>query len=243
MFSKGGPVFWFMSGWPQRRACLCAAMLFVAGHAQADKPEQAAKAEGAWLSTYSARGTVPIKSWKTLRDERVVKQALDNSCGAASLATLLNGFYGQNLTEKALLQAMNLGNSQASFEEMARAMPQFGFRAQGYAANWEQLLRLKIPVILYVKHRKDDHFTVLRGISEDTVWLADPSVGNRTYSREQFLAMWETRADSADGLAGKFLAVLPAQAQTAALDDFFTRMPERQSTPAVANLASQLRRP
>jgi predicted double-glycine peptidase len=225
------------------RSFLCAAMLCMAGHAQADKPEQAAKAESAWLSTYSARGTVPIKSWKTLRDERVVKQALDNSCGAASLATLLNGFYGQNLTEKDLLQAMNLGNSQASFEQMARALPQLGFRAQGYAANWEQLLRLKIPVILYVKHRKDDHFTVLRGISEDTVWLADPSVGNSTYSREQFLAMWETRADSADGLAGKFLAVLPAQAQTPALDDFFTRMPERQSAPAVANLASQLRRP
>jgi len=48
----------------------------------------------AYLSTHSLLGSVGIKSWKTLRDERVVKQDLDYSCGAASLATLLNEHYG-----------------------------------------------------------------------------------------------------------------------------------------------------
>lgn len=199
--------------------------------------------ESALLITYSAWGSVPVQSWKTLRDERIVKQDLDFSCGAASLATLLNSFYGQNVTEEALLKAMDKGNGRASFEDMARALPQFGFRAQGFAASWEQLTRLKMPVVVYVKNRKQDHFSVLRGISGDTVWLADPSLGNRTFSREQFLSLWETRSGANDGLAGKFLAVLPVQGNTPARNDFFSRTPRRQSSPALSALMGSPARP
>ena len=113
----------------------------------------------------------------------MVKQDLDYSCGAASLATLLNAFYGQSLTEAALLEAMDKGGLRASFEDMQRALPQFGFKAQGFAASYEQLMRLKAPVVVYLKYRNDDHFSVLRGIDAHTVWLADPSLGNRTFSR------------------------------------------------------------
>jgi predicted double-glycine peptidase len=189
------------------------------------------------VSTHSASGLIPVKSWKRLRDERVVKQDLDYSCGAASLATLLNAHYGQNVTEEQLLKAMDKGDGRASFADMARALGQFGFRAQGFAASFDQLSRLKMPVIVYVKHRKDDHFSVLRGIDGHTVWLADPSLGNRTYSREQFLAMWQTRSDADDGLAGRFLAVLPARAEVRAADDFFTQAPRRSSANAVEQLA------
>lgn len=193
---------------------------------------------GAFISTHSIQGHVGIKSWKVLRDENIIKQDLDYSCGAASLATLLNNQYGQNVTEEALLKAMDKGDGKASFEDMARALTQFGFRAQGFAANWDQLVRLNIPVILYVKHRRDDHFTVLRGISKDAVWLADPSLGNRTYSREQFLEMWQTRAEAGDGLAGRFLAVLPVQGrQTPSSLVFFDKQPQRQSHPVIQNLA------
>ena len=164
-----------------------------------------AQVSTAIVGTHSATLEIPVKSWKALRDAQVVKQDLDFSCGAAALATLLNHFYGQTLTEEALLKAMDKGEGRASFEDMAKVLPQFGFRAQGFAASWEQLTRLKMPVVVYVKHRKNDHFSVLRGINKDTVLLADPSMGNRTYSRQQFLAMWQTRHDiqNAD-LSGKF---------------------------------------
>ncbi|ENS7173602.1 peptidase C39, partial [Neisseria gonorrhoeae] len=36
-----------------------------------------------------------MQSWKARRDFNIVKQDLDFSCGAASVATLLNNFYGQ----------------------------------------------------------------------------------------------------------------------------------------------------
>ncbi|ALK87593.1 C39 family peptidase [Limnohabitans sp. 63ED37-2] len=192
------------------------------------------------VNTHSGVLQVPVKNWKTLRDAQVVKQDLDYSCGAASLATLLNYFYGQDLTEEALLKAMDKGDGRASFEDMAKALPKFGFRAQGFAASWEQLTRLKMPVIVYVKHRKNDHFSVLRGINQDTVWLADPSLGNRTYSRQQFLAMWQTRqaSENAD-LSGKFLAILPMQADAKQPDIFFTKTPERQTGLALQMLAHQ----
>lgn len=196
-----------------------------------------ARVEGVLLATHSAHGIVQVQSWKARRDARIVKQDLDYSCGAASLATLLNSFYGQSVTEDVLLKAMDKSNGRASFEDMAQVLPQFGFRAQGFAASWEQLMRLKMPVILYVKHRKDDHFTVLRGINSDTVWLADPSLGNRTYSRAQFLAMWLTREDRNDGLAGKFLAVLPTAVESVSSEDFFTKTPYRQSANAALQLA------
>ena len=190
------------------------------------------------VSTLSLHGRIPVQSWKTLRDARVVKQDMDYSCSAASLATLLNEFYGQNLTEEALLKAMNKGDLRASFDDMQRALPQFGFKAQGYAASFEQLTKLKMPVVVYLKHRKDDHFSVLRGVNESTVWLSDSSLGNRTYSKAQFLAMWETRNDGQDNadLKGKFLAVLPIKADIASAADFFTKTPLRQTAPAVEQL-------
>lgn len=195
------------------------------------------------IPTMSGPVPVRVRPWKTLKDAHVVKQALDFSCGAASLATLLNGHYAQNVTEADLLKAMDKGDGRASFADMARALPQFGFKAQGFAATWEQLTRLKVPVILYVKHRANDHFTVLRGIDADTVWLADPSLGNRTYSRAQFLKMWETRTGNVDGLAGKFLAVLPVNSQSPGESDFFSRTPIRQTKGAVSDLVHQSWRP
>ncbi|CAC9588329.1 Bacteriocin resistance protein; peptidase C39 [uncultured Gammaproteobacteria bacterium] len=170
---------------------------------------------------------VGTKTWKDLRDEKIVKQDKDYSCGAASMATLLNEFYNQSFTEIELLKAMDKGDGSASFDDMAKALPQFGFRAVGYALSFEQLSKLKIPTIVYLKYRKDDHFSVLRGISNSTVWLSDPSLGNRTYSKEQFLDMWDTRDDKL--LKGKILAILP-NAKVKQSVDFFTKTPKRQTS-------------
>lgn len=175
---------------------------------------------------------VPITSWKERRDARIVKQNLDFSCGAASMATVLDEFYGQHVTEAQLLKAMgkeynpklSKEEQQASFDDMQRALPKFGFAAIGYAANYDDLVQLKIPVIVYLKHRKDTHFSVLRGISADGAWLADPALGNRTYSRSQFLKLWETRMDEKDNnqLKGKILAILPLS-EIPNATNFFTK--------------------
>lgn len=215
----------------------CMANLPLCYAAEFEGEEKQGRGENLSFLIQTAHIRVPIQSWKTLRDARIVKQDLDYSCSAASLATLLNEFYGQSVTEEALLKAMDKGDLRASFEDMQRALPQFGFKAQGFAASYEQLMRLKAPVVVYLKHRKDDHFSVLRGIDANTVWLADPSLGNRTYSKAQFLEMWQTRGDKENSeLAGKFLAVLPNKEGIAVGDDFFTKSPHRQSAQATQQL-------
>jgi len=183
-------------------------------------------------------GSIKVKSWKALRDERVVKQDLDYSCGAASLATVLNEHYGQAVTEQDLLRAMDTGDFMSSFEDMRRAVAQFGFLAAGFAVSYDQLTKLKLPVIVYLQYRKDDHFSVLRGVDGKTVWLADPSLGNRTYSRWQFLDMWDTRTGATENaeLKGKILLVFPADGKARSPSDFFTKTPKRQTALAVQRL-------
>ncbi|EMS3072145.1 C39 family peptidase, partial [Neisseria gonorrhoeae] len=145
-------------------------------------------------------GKIKLQSWKARRDFNIVKQDLDFSCGAASVATLLNNFYGQTLTEEEVLEKLGKEQMRASFEDMRRIMPDLGFEAKGYALSFEQLAQLKIPVIVYLKYRKDDHFSVLRGVDGNTVLLADPSPGHVSMSRAQFLEAWQTCEGN---LAGK----------------------------------------
>src|SRR5690606_640084 len=113
----------------------------------------------------------------------------------------------------------------------------------GFASTWDQLRELRTPVIVYVENRNGGHFSVLKGINENTVYLADPSVGNRTYSRQQFLEIWETRLSTERNpdLKGKFLVVLPQGAIANASSDFFTRSPRRQSASIVRQLEVHLR--
>ncbi len=178
-------------------------------------------------------GKIKVQSWKERRDFNIVKQDLDFSCGAASVVTLLNNFYGQKLTEEDVLKKLDKEQMPASFEDMRRIMPDLGFEAKGYALSFEQLAQLQIPVIVYLKYRKDDHFSVLRGIDGNTVLLADPSLGHVSMSRAQFLDAWQTREGN---LAGKILAVVPKKAETISNKLFFTHHPKRQTEFAVEQI-------
>lgn len=217
----------------------------------------------------TAAGSVPIKTWKDRRDEGIVKQTLDASCGSAATATILRAFYGQDISEQdilaeviaanlaevasdyerairstliraaldgamtneelqtrlltRILRAANNGitftdaqgrfakavrdqlTATASFSDLKQAVEKFGFRAVAWSLVFEQLKRLGIPVIAYLRHRGQDHFSVVRGVSADgRVLLGDPIWGNQKFEARRFRTMWET-----DGEAGKVLAILP----------------------------------
>lgn len=171
-----------------------------------------------------------VKSWKALRDAGIVKQDYDYSCGAASIATLINRQYGLAYGEKEILELLSKEAQEtwkASFADMQKIMPSLGFRAEGYAVSFEQLLQLRAPVIVYLRYRNNDHFSVLYGIDGETVLLADPSLGHVSLSRTQFLDAWKTRDSH---LSGKILAIVPDKAHPhPAKTDFFTRAPQRST--------------
>ena len=163
---------------------------------------------------------IQVKSWKELRDKHIVKQDLDYSCGAASTATILNSFYGLDVTEKEILDLMEEDGA-ASFQDLSDVVTNYGMKGVGLALGFDELKKLKIPAIAYMKYRDNDHFSVIRGISENgTVLLGDPSWGNRKFTKHQFLSMWETRDD--DLFKGKILLFLPENEDTKNINrDFF----------------------
>lgn len=147
-----------------------------------------------------------IETWKSRRDSQVVKQMFDYSCGAASIATLLTYYFNDEYSEYEILEQLNSKDAAASFDDMKKLLYAFGYDAQGYSISFNQLLKIKIPVILFIRQKNNNHFVVLRGINESYVHVSDPSYGNVVYTKEQFLRRWETRNDSKQ--AGKILAVV-----------------------------------
>jgi len=124
---------------------------------------------------------------------------------------------------------------------MREVLATLGFRSVAASIHYEQLATLEMPVIIYLNPRElghPGHFSVLRGVNASTVWLADPSLGNRTYSREQFISLWDTeaRAQTTSEAQGRVLAILPTGAGLAAQSGFFTKKPRRQTAQAIEQI-------
>lgn len=143
--------------------------------------------------------SVKRHTWKELRDQHVVKQKLDASCGAAALTTLLAHYFGEKISEQEILDILKIRTDKLTEEERKRkkksgfslldlkyAAQQKGYKAAGFKLTVEQLRQLKAPVIVYVEPFGYHHFAVLRGIAGDLVFLADPSRGNLRMSIEHF---------------------------------------------------------
>ena len=183
------------------------------------------------LSFQSASGSIPLVTWKDMRDRDLEKQDEDFSCGSAAVATILRSFYGIDVYERDILdEVIRLGDDgTASFHDLQQAVKKFGFRGVGISLSFAKLRTLKVPAVAYLKHQGLDHFSVIRGIGPDgTVWLGDPSWGNRTFSQHQFLEKWETRED--ETLTGKILLIIPEDEPNVELHHTFFRTPELNRT-------------
>ena len=137
---------------------------------------------------------------KDLRDQNLVKQRFDFSCGAAALATILRYGFGENVTERQILVELfgllseeekairrSTGFSLLDLQRVAQAK---GYNAQGFRLAPEQLALLGGPVIVFIEPRGYKHFAVLRGVRGDRVYLADPSRGNIRMPAYNFLESW-----------------------------------------------------
>lgn len=176
------------------------------------------------------RAKPPVNSWKALRDYRIVKQEYDYSCGAASVATILNEFYGRSVTEKDVLTRMG-STDRSSFQQLADVVPSYGIKAGGLTLTFEDLKKLKVPAIAYIQYRGDDHFTVIRGIRQDgVVQVADSSWGNRQFTAHQFRRMWESK-DKDAVLRGRILLLVPQDINSAETDETFFGQPQGWSLP------------
>jgi predicted double-glycine peptidase len=141
-----------------------------------------------------------ITSMRERRDAGVVRQRYDYSCGSAALATLLTFGLNDAVDEQYLLKALLLPMQPEqlaaltakglSLEDLQRLAQMRGHKAQGFKLPAQQLSRLTRPVIVRIKPGGYPHFAVFKGVHDDRVYLADPSLGNVRMPLHRFLAMW-----------------------------------------------------
>lgn len=129
----------------------------------------------------------------------IVRQAYDYSCGSAALTTVLNFYVGRSLTERQVMEGLlHYGESERivqrrafSMLDMKRLVTALGYPSGGFKAEIEDLMELDHPAIVPIDHAGFKHFVVLRTIRDGRVYLADPSVGNISFTVAQFQEKWD----------------------------------------------------
>jgi len=129
----------------------------------------------------------------------IVRQAYDYSCGSAALTTVLNFYVGRSLTERQVMEGLlHYGESERIVErrafsmlDMKRLVTALGYPSGGFKAEIEDLMELDHPAIVPIDHAGFKHFVVLRTIRDGRVYLADPAVGNISFTVAQFQEKWD----------------------------------------------------
>ena len=162
--------------------------------------------------------SVPVDSWTEIRDQGIIKQRFDYSCGSATVATVLRHFYRLEVDEVTIIDKIGL-KDEFSFADLARVMEEYALKAVAVALDFGHLQRMTMPAIVYLDFHGQGHFSVLRGISSSSVWLGDPAWGNIHMSPDRFRGMWETRDD--EQAPGKILIALPHSRDLSSVDASF----------------------
>ncbi|WP_309473164.1 C39 family peptidase [Helicobacter mustelae] len=151
-----------------------------------------------------------------IKNKNLIKQQYDYSCGAASLATLftyyLNTKVDENdvldyIFEKKNLEKKKQQKIEISFLDLANFSESKGFKALALGLDFDTLLQIKIPVILYLMTRKSPHFSVFIGTDKKFIYLVDPSLGNIKIRIQKFKEMFAQRDTKKH--SGSILAILP----------------------------------
>lgn len=140
----------------------------------------------------------PVRSLLEDRQQNVVMQKWDNSCGAAALATILTYHLNYSVDENTVARGLLRQTEPLkvryrggfSLLDMKRYLTDIGFDGTGYQElTWDDLPDYT-PAVVPIQLRGYDHFIVVRGISGSRAVIADPGFGNYTLGKGEFLRAW-----------------------------------------------------
>lgn len=135
-----------------------------------------------------------VRSYKELRNQGMVRQSYEESCGAASMATLINNLDFNNISEQDVLEQMKDKNNvfntnMVSFKQLQDAAAKLGYESKGYQISRELLNKLNIPVLVKIENDpRYPHFVVVINHPGDFITVLDPSFGKYISSKNEFLA-------------------------------------------------------
>ena len=113
-------------------------------------------------------------------------QLSETDCGAACLAMILR-YYGKHVSINRLRDLANVSREGATLYSVAEAAETLGFHSRGIRASYEHLEKVETPAIA---HWEGFHYIVLYEATPDRVVVADPAMGLRRLTREEFLKGW-----------------------------------------------------
>ncbi|EAJ2825158.1 peptidase C39 [Campylobacter jejuni] len=137
-----------------------------------------------------------VKSYQEIKNEKVVRQNYEESCGAASLATLINTLDDNNLTELDLLKTMSgqkLYTDMVSFADLNDAVKKLGYESKSYKVD-RKILENIISVPILAKIEDDPrfpHFVVIINHKGNYLQILDPSYGEYISSKREFYSVWD----------------------------------------------------
>jgi ATP-binding cassette, subfamily B, bacterial HlyB/CyaB len=123
---------------------------------------------------------------KIIKRFPLVEQAEEMDCGAACLAMLCK-HHGIPMTLGKLRELANVTTQGATLDSLARAGESLGFTTRGVQCTYESLLGFDLPFIV---HWEGYHYIVVYGLSKRHVWVADPAIGFKKMSVEEFERGW-----------------------------------------------------
>ena len=122
----------------------------------------------------------------TVDSEGVVLQTRNYTCGPAALATVLQRL-GVNTTEDELAGLAGTTEDGTTMQGLLEASRAKGVNATGMKLN---ISELKENMIAYTINDGMGHYTVINEITNETIKLADPSLGNIEMNIEEFAEIY-----------------------------------------------------
>ena len=127
-----------------------------------------------------------IKRDRRLPRTRFVHQIDEMDCGAACLA-MVAGYFGRTVSLARIRQLVNTGLDGTSLRSLCAAAEELGLAARSVKASLRNLDRMPLPAIC---HWDGDHWLVLHHLTSRRAFVADPALGFRTLTREEFERRW-----------------------------------------------------
>ncbi|MDO8697611.1 MAG: peptidase C39 [Pseudomonadales bacterium RIFCSPLOWO2_12_59_9] len=145
------------------------------------------------------RESVVLEPKSVSQFRNVIHQAYDYSCGSGALTTLLDYYLGRNLQERQVMEGMlQYGEADKiaarrgfSLLDMKRYVGQLGYKSGGFKASMADLDELEHPALVPIVYAGFKHFVVVRDVYNDHVFVADPALGNISFTRTRFEAIWD----------------------------------------------------